>query len=137
VRGLEGALIDCAAIRLKALDPRDPRVFEIRVAGPSALLVAKLHKIADRSRERNKSRLEDKDALDVLRLLRAIPIERLVQGLRDLRGSPLASDVTREAIDHLGALFGTATARGTLMTVKATERLENPAAIAGSLRCTH
>ena len=49
VRGLEGALIEHSVMRLNALDADDRREFEIRVAGPSALLVAKLHKLADRS----------------------------------------------------------------------------------------
>ncbi len=47
VRGLEGALIDHSIVRLTALDASDPRAFDTRVAGPSALLVAKLHKLAD------------------------------------------------------------------------------------------
>jgi hypothetical protein len=72
VRGLEGALIDYSTAHLTALDPSDHRAFDIRLAGPSALLVAKLHKLADRSREPEARRLKDKDALDVLRLLRAI-----------------------------------------------------------------
>ena len=33
---------------LGALEPGDPRTFEINVAGPAALLVAKIHKLADR-----------------------------------------------------------------------------------------
>ena len=67
-------------MRLNALDEDDRREFEVRVAGPSALLVAKLHKLADRSGQGDAKRLKDKDALDVLRLLRAIPVERLAQG---------------------------------------------------------
>ncbi len=132
VRGLEGALVEHASTRLEALDLNDPRVFEIRVAGPSALLVAKLHKLADRSGEGDAKRLKDKDALDVLRLLRAISTETLAHGLRELRQSALAGEVTREAIDHLRDLFGTTAAPGTLMAVRATERLEDPAAIAES-----
>ena len=132
VRGLEGALIDHTVIRLTALDADDRREFEIRVAGPSALLVAKLHKLADRSRERVAQRLKDKDALDALRLLRAIPVERLTQGLRDLGDSTLAGDVTREAIAHLQDLFGAISSPGTVMVVRATERLEDPSVIAES-----
>jgi len=40
--------------------------------------------------------------------------------------------VTREALDRLRALFGMTNAPGTLMAVRATERLEDPAAIAES-----
>ena len=132
VRGLEGALIDHSVMRLNALDEDDRREFEVRVAGPSALLVAKLHKLADRSGEREARRLKDKDALDVLRLLRAIPVERLAQGLRELGDSTLAGDVTREAIEHLQALFGATSSSGTVMVVRATERLEDPSVMAAS-----
>jgi hypothetical protein len=133
VRGLEGALIDHSVMRLSALDADDRRQFGIRVAGPSALLVAKLHKLADRSQEQEARRLKDKDALDVLRLLRAIPVESLSQGIRELGGSALAGDVTREAIaTHLEALFGATTSRGTVMVVRATERLEDPSVMAAS-----
>jgi hypothetical protein len=132
VRGLEGALVEHSVMRLNALDADDRREFEIRVAGPSALLVAKLHKLADRSQEREAKRLKDKDALDALRLLRAISVERLAQGLRELGGSALAGDVTREAIAHLEALFGATTSPGTVMVVRATERLEDPSVMAAS-----
>ncbi len=65
--GIEGVLVDADVMRLGALDPADTRSFEIRVAGPAALLAAKVHKIRDRS---GSNRQSDKDALDVLRLLR-------------------------------------------------------------------
>jgi hypothetical protein len=132
VRGLEGALVDNSVMRLNALDTGDRRGFEIRVAGPSALLVAKLHKLADRSGEQEARRLKDKDALDVLRLLRAIPFERLVYLLRELDTSAIAGDITREAIAHLEALFGATTSTGTVMVVRATEGLEDPSVIAAS-----
>lgn len=50
-RGLEGALVDREPLLLKSLTADDGRTFSIQVAGPSALLVAKLHKISDRSEE--------------------------------------------------------------------------------------
>ena len=132
VRGLEGALIDHSVMRLNALDEDDRREFEVRVAGPSALLVAKLHKLADRSGQGDAKRVKDKDALDVLRLLRAIPVERLAQGLGQLGDSTLAGDVTHEAIEHLQALFGATSSPGTVMVVRATERLEDPSVMAAS-----
>ena len=132
VRGLEGVLIDHSVTRLNALDEDDRREFEVRVAGPSALLVGKLHKLADRSGQGDTKRLKDKDALDVLRLLRAIPVERLARGLRELGDSTLAGDVTREAIENLHALFGAISSSGTVMVVRATERLEDPSVMAAS-----
>jgi hypothetical protein len=44
----------------------------------------------------------------------------------------LAGDVTREAIAHLEALFGKTTSAGTVMVVRATERLEDPGVMAAS-----
>lgn len=36
-------------MRIESLDEEDGRTFEVAVAGPAALLVAKLHKIAERA----------------------------------------------------------------------------------------
>jgi methionyl-tRNA synthetase len=45
---------------------------------------------------------------------------------------PVAQVVAREAVSHLERLFCATGAHGTKMAVQATERLEDPAAIAGS-----
>src|SRR5947208_16728772 len=71
-RGLEAALVDRSMGTIAALDRVDSRSFSIAVAGPAALLIAKLHKITERLEERQQRRLDDKDALDILRLLQAI-----------------------------------------------------------------
>src|SRR5262249_26125615 len=65
-RGLEAALVDKAMTTIGALDRGDTRSFDVAVAGPTALLIAKLHKIAERVAERERRRLDDKDALDIL-----------------------------------------------------------------------
>ena len=131
-RGLEGALVDYDIHTLRALAIDDPRAFEIRVAGPSALLVAKVHKISDRNQELQARRLEDKDGLDVLRLLRGVESRRLADGLMRLRQEEVSAAVTGEAILLLADLFGSARAVGTLMAIRASERLEDPAVIAES-----
>jgi len=63
-----------------ALDPHDRRLVTMWIAGPAALLVAKPHKIAERVSDGD--RVQDKDALDVLRLLRTVRIGDLVARLR-------------------------------------------------------
>lgn len=131
-RGLEGALVEHELLDLSSLDPNDGRTFRIRVAGPSALLVAKVHKIAERRGEARRTRLDDKDALDVLRILRSISTETLAQGLTRLRTDEVAGEVTREAVTYLEELFGSSDGEGTRMAVRATERLEDPATIAAS-----
>ena len=58
--------------------------------------MAKLHKIAERVDFHG--RAEDKDALDGLRVLRAVPLflETLASGLRRLRREDLSAGVTEE-----------------------------------------
>jgi hypothetical protein len=96
------------------------------------LLVAKLHKLGERSQERAAKRLKDKDALDVLRILRAVPSEILKETLARLRHDDLAGAVTREAFDYLRTLFGSREGLGTRMAVQATEGLVDPETIAAS-----
>ena len=98
-KGLEGALVDRELMRITALDPDDERSVELWVAGPGALLVAKVHKIAERVGAQD--RVRDKDALDVLRLLRAIDTDDLADRLRTLRDDELAGAVTTEALEQL------------------------------------
>jgi hypothetical protein len=130
VYGLEAALVDNERMVVSALDPADGRSHEILVAGPGALLVSKAHKIAER--EGQPSRESDKDALDVLRLLRAIETEVLVQSLAELSEAKLSGQVTQEAVLHLDRLFGSVQAPGSMMAARAVGVLEDPATIAAS-----
>jgi hypothetical protein len=118
-RGLEAALIDKATMSIRALEPDDIRTFDVAVAGPTALLVAKLHKIAERIAEREQRRLDDKDALDVLRLLQAIETPTLVAAIHRLLLHDVANDVTREALDGLKQYFTDPSAAGSQMAVRA------------------
>ncbi len=130
-KGLEGALVDRSRQTITALDPADERTVEMWVAGPAALLVAKVHKIAERSAA--KDRVRDKDALDVLRLLRAVETENLARGVELLRGSEVAGAVTAEAIALLPKLFGDLDADGVAMAVRAAGEGEASETIAASL----
>jgi pilus assembly protein TadC len=76
--------------------------------------------------------MKDKDALDVLRILRAVPSEVLKEVLNRLRHDDLAGTVTHEALDYLRTLFGSRAGLGTQMAVRATERLADPETIAAS-----
>ena len=118
-RGLEAALIDKATTIISALEPVDTRTFAVAVAGPTALLVAKVHKIAERISEREQRRLDDKDALDVLRLLQATETSLLAAAVKTLLQSDVAGDVTREALDVLKEEFADARAAGPQMAVRA------------------
>jgi len=124
VRGLEAALVDREVRTLGAMNPADARSFEVWVAGPGALLVAKLIKISERLA--TPSRLENKDALDVYRLLRDIPLAELATRLKRLREADVSAAVTADA---LGQLFAVPDGRGVRMAVEATRGLEDAAGI--------
>ena len=126
--GLEAAVVDNALIRVGALDVADTRAFDVRVAGVAALMVAKLHKIAER--KATPDRLQDKDGLDVLRLLRFAETVHLAGTLAKLAEHPIAGDVTRNARAFLQEHFGDRKGLGAQMAVRASVGLEDEAAIA-------
>lgn len=130
-RGLEGALVDRERRIIRSLDDSDSRAVQVAVAGPTALFVAKVHKIAERTS--TPDRLADKDPLDLLRLLRSIPLRTLVEGLTRLRSDDLARDVTLEASSLARDLFGTTSAPGCEMAARAVAGLDDPDVVAASL----
>jgi len=129
--GLEAALVDRDRRHIAALEAVDDRRFEMWVAGPAGLLVAKTHKIGERVNARD--RVSDKDALDVYRLLRAVPTEELTQRLRGLQNNDLSREVTRLAIELLPKLFGSPNASGCQMAARSAGPLTDTATLAASL----
>jgi len=126
--GLEAAMVDHSLIRVGALDPGDNRVFDVSVAGITAMLVAKLHKIDERKNDPN--RLQPKDALDVLRLLRFADTSYLPATLKRLAKNPVAGKVTLAARTFLFELFGERDALGSQMAAQSSAGLEDEVAIA-------
>ncbi len=103
-RGLEAALVDRDDREITALDPTDERGYIVSIAGPAALLVAKLIKLRERvadERAARRSRVEAKDALDVLRLLRGVEVDVFAAGFARHRGDPYATAVTENALEFL------------------------------------
>lgn len=129
VNGLEGALVDTDVLRVAALDPDDPRHLEVRVAGAAALLVAKVHKIDDRT---DTDRLSDKDALDVLRLLRGTPTGELVHRYRNLLGDDRSVAVATRGRALLEAQFAKRRGLGVEMAVRSAGPLADADEIAAS-----
>ena len=129
VRGLEGVIADSDTMSVAGLDASDGRTFDIRVAGSAALLVAKAHKIQDRT---GTTRSTDKDALDVLRLLRGRTSGELAGRLRLLLADDTARPVTVEALDLLRSQFVNRAGEGIEMAVRAVGVLGDPAEIAAS-----
>ncbi len=129
-RGLEAALVDREVMVISALEDRDGRHLEVAVAGPVALIVSKLHKIRDRADAPR--RRDDKDALDVLRLLRAFPTDGLVARIVSLSEDETAGRATRDAITYLREFFSEPTKQGALMAARAAAPLEDSATITAS-----
>lgn len=123
--GLEAAVVDCGAMEIPALAADDSRVLTANVAGPAALLVAKLYKIGER--QATPDRLIDKDAHDIYRLLVATPTESLASKVQQLRADDLAGPVTEQALKFLTELFASgAEARGCVMAGRAEEGVGDP-----------
>lgn len=118
-------------MNVAALDAQDSRVIRAKVAGTAALLVAKLHKIAERVEEPR--RLVDKDAHDVYRIFRAIATAELAQHVEVLLHNDLSHDVTIQALGYLRALFAHGTAMGALMAGRAEEGVGDPAQVSAAV----
>ena len=112
--------------------PSTPRTTapRVAVAGPAALFVAKVHKISERVDEPD--RLVAKDALDVLRILRASR-RSVADGLRGLLDSEIARGVTIEALTLADGLLNDADSPGPQMAARAAGGLEDADVVAGSL----
>ena len=129
VRGLEGVIADADIMGVGALDALDDRKSDVRVAGSAALLVAKVHKIRDRS---GTERSTDKDALDVLRLLRGTATDDLAGRMQQLLRDDNARPVAEEALDLLRSQFASRAGEGIEMAVRAVGALGDPAEISAS-----
>lgn len=130
VEGLEGALVENEVVSIGSLRAGDDRRFDIRVAGPSALVVAKLHKLWER-RDAPR-RLENKDAADVFRLLQAIETERLVAGFRRLSDDPISRMAAVNSLEFLDNLFARVEALGIRLLRAAVAGLDDPEIAAAS-----
>jgi hypothetical protein len=130
--GLEAVVPDHAEMDIPALSEDDDRTYRANVAGPAALLIAKLHKLGERRNLPN--RLVDKDAHDIYRLLVAVPTEELAHTMRELRADALAGAVTEQAIVYLGEMFADGPeATGSNMAGRAETGVGDPETVAGSV----
>jgi hypothetical protein len=131
-RGLEAAVVDSSAMEIGALTADDDRRYTVRVAGPAALLVSKLHKIGERVGSVN--RLNDKDAHDIYRILIDVKTESLAAAFSILLAEELSYPSTVEAIEHLRSLFaGGPQELGAIMAGRAEEGIGEPATVALSV----
>ena len=117
--GLEGSIIDHDLIEVAALDDADRRRLTVRVAGPAALVVAKVHKLRDRLAQGKADRIADKDAADVYRIMLSVPVREFLLRLDPLLADETAGPVCREAVDLMAQLFGARGAEGVRMAIDA------------------
>jgi len=102
--GLEPALVDHSPRTIRALGGDDPRSFELNVAGPAALVVAKLVKLSERyeaAQAGSRDRVRAKDALDVLRLLQEVEPADFRAGFEKHADDEYARDVSGQALQFL------------------------------------
>ncbi len=118
--GLEAALVDRSPMTITALDPTDKRAITVDVAGPTALLVAKFHKIGERTAqaEARPDRVIAKDAADSYRLMLHLGAEAAVDRFDSLLEHPTAGPSTRTALGYLKTLFGAPAAAGVRLAVE-------------------
>ena len=129
--GLEAAAVDHLPMIVRALDPDDTREYIANVAGPAALLVAKLHKLGER--RAMPDRLVDKDAHDVYRLLVAVPTERLASKASELANDDFAGLATERALGFLAEMFAdNPEATGSAMAGRAEEGIGDPLVVAAA-----
>lgn len=117
--GLEGSILDHDLIEVSALEGADVRRFSVRVAGPAALVVAKVHKLRDRLADGRTDRIADKDAADVYRLMLFVPVSEFMRRLRPLLDDETAGPVCRQAVELMAQLFGARGAVGIRMANEA------------------
>lgn len=91
---------------------------------PEQLLVAKCHKIAERIDDPH--RLNDKDAHDAYRILRAVDTEALRVTFTCLLSDELSREATEQALAHLAALFADAGSIGATMAGRAEAGVGEP-----------
>lgn len=127
--GIEACVIDRDLMHVGSLNPFDERSLTVNVAGPAALLVAKVYKIADRVNDNE--RLHDKDAHDCYRLLQSTQTAELAQRFELLLNDDVSAEVTHNAIGHLETLFADSTnALGSRMAGRAEEGVGEPSQVA-------
>jgi hypothetical protein len=129
VTGLEGVIVDSDSMTIPSLDALDSRAFLLKVAGPAALLIAKLSKIHDRQ---GSPRLLDKDALDAYRLLRGTAAAEMSRRYERVLNDDRTQAVARDGQRLLREQFGDARAPGIEMVQRATAGLVDPEEIAAS-----
>ena len=133
VHGLEGVLVSHTPRRIGSLGAGAARSCILKVAGPAALLVSKVHKLEERlGASEHRQRQLSKDAFDIYRLLRATGTAELAEEFSLLQAHELSRGVTSQALSQFQELFGARSDRGPELLVSHIGPLEDPAFIVES-----
>lgn len=102
--GLDCVLVDNKEMEISSFDTADTRRHFVNVAGPASLLFAKTAKIKDRVSNVD-SRLANKDAHDVYRILQAVDTEALVPVVIELLSNELSRFEAEAGFEDFKILF--------------------------------
>jgi len=113
------------------------------VAGVAALLVSKVHKVAERLDDPKRDDYITKDALDMLRLLRGSDVDSIAHVLLQARSTKVdtadrmvanaIATTVEQALTVLRAEFSTENARGCALAGRAAAGRDDAAVVAASL----
>jgi hypothetical protein len=130
--GIEGCLIDNQLTKIESLDSNDPRTFEVLVAGPGGLLIAKLHKVGEHIAFARP--IENKDAFDIYKLLVAQPMDELATRVKRISQDSFSRDSTVTGLKYLVDLFAEGpTASGSQLAAEAVRGIDDMDFIAQSV----
>lgn len=119
IPGLEAAVLDNSVLEIPSLSEEDGRIVKAKVAGPTALLLAKSRKIQERLEDAGRpDRVLDKDAGDSYRLMQtndARACARIAAGL--MEDEQIGGSV-RSGVGFLIDLFKASGTPGTLMAIR-------------------
>lgn len=130
--GLEAAIVDNKFMEIRSLE-FGIAPLTMKVAGPAALIIAKAYKIFDR--KSSISRLVDKDALDIYRLLLATEGSDLIPVFKRLLSDPTTRATASDGMGYLNEIFILGDEPiGGAMVARALEGLENATVAATAVR---
>lgn len=118
IPGLEAAILDNDVLDIEGLAHGDGRVLSAKVAGPTALLIAKAYKIHERLQNSSRpDRVIDKDAGDAYRLMQTSDAENCAHVAARLIEDPQVGESARSGIQLLVELFRASASPGTAMAI--------------------
>lgn len=119
IPGLEAAVLDNSVLEIASLGGSDNRVIEAKVAGPTALLVAKSHKIQERLENPSRpDRVLDKDAGDTYRLMQTSDPQSCALTATRLMEDRQIGQSVRAGVEYLINQFRAPASPGTVMAIR-------------------